>query len=160
MEMKKIMLILALLVLGQTALARTGDDVVNEFRDEKHAEYVNIGPAMFQMAKIFGQGLPESAQHLTSVRVLDLSDCSSGARKKFEKRCKDLRDNGDYEELAVASRDASRSTVLVRSRDGIVTELVIFQAGGHKESIAVIRGQIPLSEVSEIAGDPSYDPIE
>jgi len=158
--MKRFLLMLILAMLLPVATwARGGDDIVNEFRDAKHAQYVNVGPGMLRLAQLFTPGVPNASHGLRSVRVLDLTDCKDGVRERFHQRVQNLRYDTGYEEMVTSEGDKDNSMVLLHSDGTYADELVVVQDGDGGSAIVVIRGRIPLDDVERIARDDSYYPI-
>jgi len=158
---KKLLILLSIMLLTPVALlARSADDIVSEFRDSKHAQYVNVGRGMLRLARIFTPEAADAARGITSIRVLDLSDCKDGVRNKFRKRVKDLRDDLSYEEMVTSNKDSEQSLVLMRSDGTYVSEIVVVQTSNTSDAIVVIRGNISLDDVERITRDGSYYPIQ
>jgi len=158
--MRKLWLLLVLaLVIPASAWARSADDIVSEFRDEKHAQYVNVGPGMLSLARMFTLGIPGVNQGISAIRALDLSDCSGGVRDKFRKRVKDLRNDYTYEEMVTSRKDDDQSLVLLHNDGQYVDELVILTVSDDDNAIVVIKGRISIEDVERIANDDRYYPI-
>jgi len=158
--MKKLLIMLLLaLMLPVAGWSRNADDIVNEFRDAHHAQYVNVGRGMLSLARIFTPGLPSAKHGITAVRALDLSDCKDGVRDKFRKRVASLRNDPTYEEMVTSDKDDSHSMVLMHNDGYYVDEIVVVSAGDGNDSIVVIRGKISLDEVERIVNDDTYYPI-
>ena len=153
------LLTLAVVMAAATSWARTADDIINDLRDAKHAQYVNVGKGILGLARIFGPTIPGTNSGVTSVRMLDLCDCKGSVRDKFRKRVRDLYNDATYEEVMTSEKDDNRSVLLVRGDEEFVDEIVVVQTSDSSDVIVVVRGRISADDVSKIANDDRYYPI-
>ena len=154
-----IVLALTALMVATASWARTADDIISEVRDAKHAQYVNVGKGILGLARIFGPNIPGTNSGVTSVRMLDLSDCKGNVRDKFRKLVRDLYNDGSYEEMMTSEKDDNRAVLLMRGDDQFVDEIVVVQTSESSDVIVVVRGHISAEDVAKITNDDRYYPI-
>ena len=154
-----IVLALTALMVATASWARTADDIISELRDAKHAQYVNVGKGILGLARIFGPNIPGTNSGVTSVRMLDLSDCKGTVRDKFRKLVRDLYNDGSYEEMMTSEKDDNRAVLLMRGDDQFVDEIVVVQTSESSDVIVVVRGHISAEDVAKITNDDRYYPI-
>ena len=150
---------LTALMVATASWARTADDIISELRDAKHAQYVNVGKGILGLARIFGPNIPGTNSGVTSVRMLDLSDCKGNVRDKFRKLVRDLYNDGSYEEMMTSEKDDNRAVLLMRGDDQFVDEIVVVQTSESSDVIVVVRGHISAEDVAKITNDDRYYPI-
>ena len=110
-------MMLALLVVSCSMLSRNADDIINDMRDARNAQYVNVGSGLLGLGRLISPTLYDAKIGITSVQLLDLSKCNVSVREKFRKRVQNLYKSRYYEEVMTTQRDYDQQTVLVR-RDG------------------------------------------
>lgn len=149
------MLMLSLLVISCGMLAHNADDIINDMRDAKHAQYVNVGSGLLGLGRLISPTLAEAGLGITSVQMLDLSKCSGNVREKFRKNIQNLYKARTYEELVTNQRGRDNLTVLVRRDGQFVNELVIANANDIADAMLVINGHINIENVQKIINDPN-----
>ena len=147
-------LIINCCVLNVTA--HTDDDVnslMTTFKTVKNADYHHIGSLLFTLAKVAVKGEDSSGydalNYISSIKVLDLSNCSDNVKNKFWTRAKLINDNR-YQELVRQSTKDGFTDILVRMRGSVVRELIIVSAGSNDGTLVMIRGKIPLDKLSDV----------
>lgn len=149
---------LAMFVLASAAWARSAEDIISDLRDAKHAQYVNVGQGLLGLARVFSQSVPGVSSGVTSMRMLDLSDCKSGVRSKFRKQVADLYKDKSYEEMMTSEKDDNRSVVLMRGDDKFIDEIVVVRASDNSDMIVVIKGHISVDDVNKVLSNTGYYP--
>ena len=156
-----IVLALTALMVATASWARTADDIISELRDAKHAQYVNVGKGILGLARIFGPNIPGTNSGVTSVRMLDLSDCKGNVRDKFRKLVRDLYNDGSYEEMMTSEKDGYRSVVLSRGDDKYIDEIVVVRSSEGSDIIVVVKGHISVDDVNKVINHTgNFPPIE
>lgn len=151
-----ILLFIAAIMVASASWARTADDIISDLRDAKHAQYVNVGKGLMGLARMLGDNIPGTNSGITSVRMLDLSDCKDSVRDKFRKRVRDLYKDSSYEEMMTSEKDDNRSVLLMRGDGDYVDEVVLVQTSETSDLIVVVRGHISLDDVAKITNDDRY----
>lgn len=149
------MLMLSLLVMSCGMLAHNADDIINDLRDARHAQYVNVGSGLLGLGRLISPTLAEAGLGITSVQMLDLSKCNGNVRDKFRKHIQNLFKERSYEELVTNQRGRENMTVLVRRDGQFVNEIVIANASDMTDAMLVINGNINIDNVQKIINDPN-----
>lgn len=152
---KTLLLLLSALVVSCSVYTRNADDIINDLRDARHAEYVNVGSGLLGLGRILSPTLSEKSIGINSVQVLDLSKCSGNVRDKFRKHLQNLYKNHYYEELVANQRGDENLMVLARRDGQYVNELVLANASMTTDALVVINGHINLENVERIINDRS-----
>ena len=149
------MLMLSLLVMSCGMLAHNADDIINDLRDARHAQYVNVGSGLLGLGRLISPTLAEAGLGITSVQMLDLSKCNGKVRDKYRKHIQNLFKERSYEELVTNQRGRENMTVLVRRDGQFVNEIVIANASDMTDAMLVINGHINFDNVQKIINDPN-----
>ena len=147
------MLLLSLVVMSCGMLARNADDIINDMRDARHAQYVNVGSGLLGLGRLISPTLADASLGITSVQVLDLSKCSGNVRDKFRKHIQNLYKAGYYEEIMTNQSGRDNLTVLVRRDGQYVSEIVLANASVSTDAMVVINGHINLDNLERIIND-------
>mgnify|MGYP000881825103 CR=1 FL=1 len=152
--MKKILFTLLLLLTCQLAFCQTANDVFNEYRDKKHAEYVSVPKLLMTIAagKVKDGNTAALLNEVDEAKVLTLSDCSSGVRKKFAKKIVALSDDGYSEFTGVKKGKSEGMNILVKQKGDTITEVVALSASDNTCVGILITGDIKAEDVAAIIG--------
>ena len=149
------LLLLSLLVMSCSVLTRNADDIINDLRDARHAQYVNVGSGLLGLGRILSPTLSESSIGITSVQVLDLSKCSGNVRDKFRKHLQNLHKINYYEEVVTNQSGREHLTALIRRNGQYADEIVLANASDLTDALVVIQGHINLDHLERIINDQS-----
>ena len=150
------MLLLSLIVMSCSMLTRNADDIIDDMRDARHAQYVNVGSGLLGLGRLISPTLSEAGLGINSVQLLDLSKCSPNVREKFRKRLLNLCRQHTYEEIMTTQHGyGEQKTVLVRRDGQYVNELVIANASDMSDAMVVINGHINIENLERSINDPS-----
>jgi hypothetical protein len=147
------LLLMSLLVMSCSVMTRNADDIINDLRDARHAQYLNVGSGLLGLGRLLSPTLSEASIGITSVQVLDLSKCSGNVRDKFRNRIQNLYKSRYYEELVTKQQHYNQQTVLVRRDGQYVSEIVLANASDANDVMVVIQGHINLENVERIIND-------
>jgi len=150
-----VMMLLSLLVMSCSMLTRNADDIINDLRDAKHAQYVNVGSGLLGLGRLISPTLSEAGLGVSSVQVLDLSKCSGNVRDKFRKRLQNLHKSHYYEEIVTNQSGRDHLTALVRRDGQYASEIVLANASDMTDALIVIQGHINLENLERIIKDQS-----
>lgn len=154
--MKKILfLLISVLVVSCGMLHHNADDIINDMRDARHAQYVNVGSGLLGLGRMVSPTLSEASLGISSVQVLDLSKCNPNVRDKFRKRIMDLTKNRSYEEIVTNQTGYETRTALVRRDGQYVSEIVLVNASQASDVMLLIFGHINLENLERIVNDKS-----
>ena len=137
---------LSALVMSCGMMYHNADDIINDMRDAKHAQYVNVGSGLLGLGRLVSPTLAE---------VLDLSKCSGNVRDKFKKRIQDLYKNNFYEVIVANQNSHEARTALVRRDGQYVSEIVLANAGDMSDVMVLIFGHINTDYLDRIINDKS-----
>ena len=154
------MLLVSLLVMSCGMMIHNADDIINDMRDSRNAQYVNLGSGLLGLGRLISPTLSEKGLGINSVQVLDLSKCSGHVREKFRKRIQNLYKNRYYEEILATQHGYNNQVALVRRDGQYVSEIVLANASDMTDVMLVINGQINLENVERIINDQSIYTIE
>ena len=150
------MLLLSLLVMSCSMLTRNADDIINDMRDARHAQYFNVGSGLLGLGRLISPTLSDAKIGITSVQLLDLSRCNGNDREKFRKRIQNLCKARTYEEIVTNQQGrGQQQTVLVRRDGQYLSEIVIANASDMTDAVVVINGHINLEYLERIINDQS-----
>ena len=144
------LLLMSLLVMSCSVLTRNADDIIDDLRDARHAQYLNVGSGLLGLGRLLSPTLSEASVGITSVQVLDLSKCNGNVRDKFRNRIQNLYKNRSYEEIVTKQSGYDNMSVLLRRDGQYVSEIVIANASMTSDAMVVINGHINLENVERI----------
>ena len=127
----------------QAVWAGNVNSIINEFKDADKAEYVSVPWVLMKLGHIFmdKDDKNDIAARLSSVRVLDLEECSSRIKAKFTKRIATLNRHG-YETLVRAKDDDGSVQILAKGKKDIIKELLIVCGGNEDCALILLKGNI------------------
>ena len=149
------MMLLSLLVMSCGMMYHNADDVINDMRDARHAQYVNVGSGLLGLGRIISPTLSEAGMGITSVQVLDLSRCNGNVREKFRKRVQYLCKDRSYEEVVTNQSRHETRTALIRRDGEYVSEIVLANSSDANDVMVLIFGHISLKNLERILNDQS-----
>ena len=148
------LMLLSLLVMSCGMMIHNADDIINDMRDARNAQYFNVGSGLLGLGRLISPTLSEAGLGITAVRLLDVSKCSGNVRDKFRKNIQKLYRDRSYEEiLATQQGYGQQQTVLVRRDGQFVNEIVIANANAMTDAMVVINGHINLENLERIVND-------
>ena len=147
--------LLSVLVMSCGLLSHNADDIINDMRDARNAQYVNVGSGLLGLGRLILPSLSEAGLGVNSVQLLDLSKCDVNVREKFRKRIQDLYKGRYYEEVLTSQRDYGQKTILVRRNGQYVSEIVIANADNTSDVMLLITGRINTANLERIINDHS-----
>ena len=159
--MKYLHLIPALLaVCSLTACAgnTNPDEIFDSFRNEPQAECIQVPKLLLKLGTTFAavdaddreerQAL-KLASKLSSVRVLDLDDCSRDVKARFADETDRLEEKG-YETLVRVNDDGEKVRICLRRENDYITELLIVNRSDDDASMVQLKGKIKESEIGNL----------
>jgi hypothetical protein len=148
-------LLLSLLVVSCSVMSRNADDIINDLRDARHAQYINVGSGLLGLGRLISPTLSEAGLGINSVQVLDLSKCNGNVRDKYRKHLQNLHRSNYYEEIMTNQHGREHLTVLVRRDGQFANEIVLANASEMTDALVVIQGHISLENLERIINDQS-----
>jgi hypothetical protein len=154
--MKKILFLLFSVVMVSCGMMyHNADDIMNDMRDARHAQYFNVGSGLLGLGRILSPTLSEASLGITSVQVLDLSRCNANVRDKFRKRVQNLTKDRSYEEILTNQTGYETRSALVRRDGQYVSEIVLVNASQTTDMMLLIFGHINVDNLERIINDKS-----
>ena len=148
-------MLMALMMGSCGMLSHNADDIMNDMRDARHAQYFNVGSGLLGLGKLISPTLSEASIGISSVQVLDLSRCSGSVRDKFRKRINNLYKDRSYEEVLTNQNGRETRTALVRRDGQYVSEIVLANSSDLNDVMVLIFGHINTENLQRIINDQS-----
>lgn len=152
--MKKMMLTALVAMFSLAAFCGTPDEIFEKFRSLPKAEYVHVPKLLLKMGTAYvksegNDAAARIASKLTSVRVLDLEDCSKRVKADFAKDISGLKLTG-YESLLKANGDGERVEVLIRQQGNVIHEMLIVNSGDDDCQLVQLKGKISQKDIDQL----------
>ena len=148
-------MLMALMMVSCGMLDHNADDIMNDMRDARHAQYFNVGSGLLGLGKLISPTLSEASIGISSVQVLDLSRCSGNVRDKFRKRINNLCKDRSYEEVLTNQNGRETRMALVRRDGQYVSEIVLANSSDLNDVMVLIFGHINTENLQRIINDQS-----
>ena len=146
--MRKIIVIMALMFGFQMSQAQTVDGIIREFRSEEDAVCVKVPWLPMKLVGLFADDeAGRVIRHISSIRVLDLSDCSQQVQERFAAKMEQLKLEG-YEPLLVVKDDGSSVKMWGKMNDERISELVIGVSGDGDATLCCIKGNLTMDDLN------------
>ena len=152
--MKKMMLTALVAMFSLAAVCGTPDEIFDKFRSLPKAEYVHVPKLLLKMGTTYvksegNDAAARIASKLTSVRVLDLEDCSRQVKADFAKNISGLKRTG-YESMVRANGDGERVEVLIRQQGSVIREMLIVNSGDDDCQLVQLKGKISQKDIDQL----------
>ena len=145
--MRKIIVIMALMFGFQMSQAQTVDGIIREFRSEEDAVCVKVPWLPMKLVGLFADDeAGRVIRHISSIRVLDLSDCSQQVQKRFAAELQKLKMKG-YEPLLTVKDEGSHVKMWGKMNDERISELVIGVSGDGDATLCYIKGSLRMDDL-------------
>ena len=146
--MRKIIVIMALMFGFQMSQAQTVDGIIREFRSEEDAVCVKVPWLPMRLVGLFADDeAGRVIRHISSIRVLDLSDCSQQVQERFAAELQKLKMKG-YEPLLTVKDDDSHIKMWGKMNDERISELVIGVSGDGDATLCCIKGNLTMDDLN------------
>ena len=139
--MKRLLVLLAILLISQVGYGQQKmDQLFNAFRGESDVTSVNIGNITMKLASLFTETMG-----VNGIEILE------EVKDRLSTAIRNLRDP-DYETMVTANERDSRTKVLVKIKEDMIRELVIFTTGSDNALIR-IKGKISPSDLDRVINE-------
>ena len=147
--MKKIIVTMALILGVQMGQAQAVDGIIREFRSEEDAVCVKVPWLPVKLVGLFADDeAGRVIRHISSIRVLDLSDCSQQVQERFAAKMEQLKLEG-YEPLLVVKDDGSSVKMWGKMKGEKIKELLIGVSGDDNEPALIrIKGNLRMDDLN------------
>lgn len=149
--MKKYLFIL-LLLAAPSVWAGNVNELFREFRGEHKAEYVSIPPFVMKLGMMFADKDDEEARlasQISSIKVLDLEECSPAVKERFRKRIGRL-DSDQYETLMHVNDAGDKVQILMKQKKDIIKELLIVCGGTDDCALILLKGNFSMDDIDAL----------
>ena len=134
--MKRLLALLAILLISQVGYGQQKmDQLFNAFRGESDVTSVNIGNITMKLASLFTETMG-----VNGIEILEFDNCAQEVK------------DSDYETMVTANERDSRTKVLVKIKEDMIRELVIFTTGSDNALIR-IKGKISPSDLDRVINE-------
>lgn len=153
--MRKIIVAMVLMLGVQMSQAQTVNGLFSEFRGEENAEYINVPRILMQISKwamrcmMEEDEVPQIVYKISSVRVLELSECSEEVQDRFAAKMKKLKMRG-YEPLVAVKEGGSNVKIWGKVDGENVRELVIGVHGDGDATLCRIKGELSMDDIYQV----------
>lgn len=149
--MKKILWMLLLLVNFQWVSAQEAQALINEFKTQKSAEYMNVSHAMMGIAalKVKNDNVKALLKQIKTMKILELSECDKNVRKKFIEKAQKLTVKG-YEECTRVRDGDDNTLILMKGNDKVINELLVLSNDKNDCTFVLVIGQIDMNSLQGV----------
>ena len=135
--MKRLLALLAILLISQVGYGQQKmDQLFNAFRGESDVTSVNIGNITMKLASLFTETMG-----VNGIEILEFDNCAQEVKDRLSTAIRNLRNERD-----------SRTKVLVKIKEDMIRELVIFTTGSDNALIR-IKGKISPSDLDRVINE-------
>ena len=146
--MRKIIVVMAFMFGIQMSQAQTVDGIIREFRSEEDAVCVKVPWLPMKLVGLFADDeAGRVIRHISSIRVLDLSDCSQQVQERFAAELQKLKMKG-YEPLLTVKDEGSHVKMWGKMNDERISELVIGVSGDGDATLCCIKGNLTMDDLN------------
>ena len=146
--MRKIIVVMALMFGIQMSQAQTVDGIIREFCSEEDAVCVKVPWLPMRLVGLFADDeAGRVIRHISSIRVLDLSDCSQQVQERFAAELQQLKMKG-YEPLLTVKDEGSHVKMWGKMNDERISELVIGVSGDGDATLCCIKGNLTMDDLN------------
>ena len=164
--MKKLLFILICAMACQTGFGQNFNGLFDEFKHEKNADYLAVSPFLMTIGKWFIQmdqdNDPDDIVAKTfikgtkAIKVLDLGDCSTEVKNRFQQSVKKMNAKG-YEELVRAKDDGEDVRILTKMDKKFIRDVIIAVSGDDDCSLIQLDGKFLLDDIMNIIKEENKD---
>ena len=150
--MKRILILFAFSISVLGASAQNVEALFRQYKSEKNVEYVHIPRFIMSMAKMLTKAEQEDVKALkaiSSIRVLNLEECSPIVRQNFQKTLQTFQPTG-FTPLIFNKESDETNYIYVKEKKGYIRELLILSANKQDGTIVHIKGRIKPDEVNTV----------
>lgn len=148
--MKKFIVAMVLMLGFQMSQAQTVDGIFREFDDEEDAVCVRMP---WLPMKLIGLFVDDEAKpivkRISSIRVLELSECSEQVQKRFAEKLQKLKMRG-YEPLITVKDDGSHVKMWGEIEGERIRKLVIGVSGDDEAVLCLIKGNLHMDDIKRV----------
>jgi len=140
---KKLVALLALLLIGQIMYSQNVDSLFRDFAKEKGVVHVGIGKFTMSLASLFTE-----VMGVSGIEVYSFEECNQSVKEKLNNAIATLKDS-KYETMVSVNENTERTKILVKIENEVIQELVVMTSGDDPALIR-IKGKIKPSDVENV----------
>lgn len=147
--MKKIIYIFTFILISLSLSAQGVDRLMADYSKLPHVENVNLRKFLFSILKSVIPKDKESSNILhkiSSIRVIDLSACSTSDKTRFVESVENLKDT-NYELLMKVKDDEDNVLIYSKSKKNKIREFVIICCENKDPVIVKLKGKFSLDDL-------------
>ena len=151
--MKKYLVAIALMIACQNTFAQSTKEIFEEFGKEWNAESVSIPSFIMSIGRLFmDDDTPEIAKSIDFMKILDLEDCSSKVKARFNEKVNNLQLEG-YETMIQTIENGEKVRILTRMENDAIRELLIVCTGNDDCALIQLNGKIKKEDIAELVNE-------
>ena len=126
-------------------------DFLESYQEENGVDYINLKGLMLNFARPALKKTPmkNAVDEIDNVCVFNMSGAGKDAMKSFDKKLKSIL--AGYEKVAENKEDKTESTIYLKRKDDATISEVVVYSGNEDIAIVVMKGDIPVSLLEEMA---------
>ncbi len=150
--MKKIIYIFTFILISLSLSAQGVDRLMSDYSKLPHVENVNLRKFLFSIIKSVIPKDKESSNILnkiSSIQVIDLSDCSPPDKKRFAESVENLKET-KYELLMKVKDEEDNVLIYSKSKKNKIREFVIICCEDKEPAIIKLKGKFSLDDLPDV----------
>lgn len=148
--MKRLMILILLLLPLQYGKGQNLEQFFRTYHKEQGVDAIHIGNITMKLAGLFTETLG-----VNGIEILDLGEATETLRQRFQDEVKSFKDP-ELETLLTENDKEDHTKILVKIKDEMIRELVIFQTGSDCSFIR-IKGKIKPSDIEQVIKEQEKD---
>ena len=148
--MKRLMILILLLLPLQYGKGQNLEQFFRTYHKEQGVDAIHIGNITMKLAGLFTETLG-----VNGIEILDFGEATETLRQRFQNEVKSFKDP-EFETLLTENDKEDHTKILVKIKDEIIRELVIFQTGSDCSFIR-IKGKIKPSDIERVINEQEKD---
>ena len=129
--MKRLMILILLLLPLQYGKGQNLEQFFRTYHKEQGVDAIHIGNITMKLAGLFTETLG-----VNGIEILDLGEATETLRQRFQDEVKSFKDP-EFETLLTENDKEDHTKILVKIKDEMIRELVIFQTGSDCSFIRI-----------------------
>lgn len=136
--------IVACFIFCPNVFAQTNMDVLfDKMRNEDNSTSIHLGQFTMAIASVFTQTFG-----VREVDIVYLDNCDKATSKKYVEAVRAL-DSSKFDSR-ISNKDGDNfNKVLIRTKDGKIEEIAIFESGENEISLVRLKGKINSSDIEQ-----------
>lgn len=140
------------------------DELFDKYSGQEGVTTVYISSRMFSLiaqADLDDEEIEELMNNLKSIRILSVEDSLLNRKVNFYRELEEKMDFSNYEELMVVKEGGQDLKFLIREKGKRIEELLMIGGGESGGNVLLsIKGDLSLSNISDISGKIGFDQLE